>query len=192
MDSDQQLTLFSTEELKSLTAFGGRRSSLQMDCEYFQQWKAQIHKHQQQMRMGQMIEQVTLFDLSSSAAVKPEMIDPFALSVHSFSFFRFPNDGPGEACLYFVLDSAAEVILYIGETCRSHKRWRGQHDCKIYLDNYTSMHYHRGIKTAVNIAFWWGAPANTRARQQLELSLIQKWRSPFNKENWTIWGRPFG
>jgi hypothetical protein len=41
-------------------------------------------------------------------------------------------------------------------------------------------------------AFWWDVPAETRPRQQLELALIQKWRSPFNKENWDRWGQPFG
>ncbi|MEO0688447.1 MAG: GIY-YIG nuclease family protein, partial [Cyanobacteria bacterium J06649_11] len=46
--------------------------------------------------------------------------------------------------------------------------------------------------TAVNIAFWWDAPDSTRPRQKLELELIQKWRSPFNKENWKLWGQPFG
>ncbi|MBV8884293.1 MAG: hypothetical protein JO235_09900 [Chroococcidiopsidaceae cyanobacterium CP_BM_RX_35] len=80
-----------------------------------------------------------------------------------------------------MLDTTAQLILYTGETCRSNQRWKGRHDCKHYLDNYQSLHYQNGLKTAINMAFWWGAPANTRARQQLELSLIQKWRSPFNR-----------
>jgi len=33
--------------------------------------------------------------------------------------------------------------------------------------------------------------SSTRPRQQLEKSLIAKWRSPFNKENWNFWGTPF-
>ncbi|WP_334952755.1 hypothetical protein [Nostoc sp.] len=48
------------------------------------------------------------------------------------------------------------------------------------------------MKTAVNIAFWWDTPTDRRARQELELNLILKWRSPFNKENWERWGQPFG
>jgi len=31
-----------------------------------------------------------------------------------------------------------------------------------------------------------------KARQQLERALILKWRSPFNKENWQMWGQLFG
>ncbi|MHC5748952.1 MAG: hypothetical protein ACYTXT_45400 [Nostoc sp.] len=45
---------------------------------------------------------------------------------------------------------------------------------------------------AVNAAFWWDAPVDRRTRQELELNLILKWRSPFNKENWERWGQPFG
>ncbi|HEY9834046.1 MAG TPA: hypothetical protein V6D26_26070 [Stenomitos sp.] len=37
---------------------------------------------------------------------------------------------------------------------------------------------------AVNIAFWWDTPSDHTARLDLELSLILRWRSPFNKENW--------
>lgn len=49
-----------------------------------------------------------------------------------------------------------------------------------------------GYSPAVNAAFWWDAPIDRRTRQELELNLILKWRSPFNKENWERWGQPFG
>ncbi len=32
----------------------------------------------------------------------------------------------------------------------------------------------------MSIAFWWDAPIDRRARQELELNLILKWRSPLN------------
>ncbi|MEA5595749.1 hypothetical protein [Rivularia sp. UHCC 0363] len=44
------------------------------------------------------------------------------------AFYRIPADYPGEACLYFVVDSATELILYVGETLRSNKRWKGDFD----------------------------------------------------------------
>ena len=103
-----------------------------------------------------------------------------------------PVDYPGEACLYFVVDSAAQLILYVGETLRSNKRWKQKHDCKDYIDSYQSLHYKHGLQTAVNIGFWWDTPQRREARQELELSLILKWRSPFNKENWQWYGKPFG
>jgi len=71
------------------------------------------------------------------------------------------------------------------------KRWKGEHGCKQYLDSYHSLHHHYGLQREVSIAFWWDTPTNRRSRQELELSLILKWRSPFNKENWERWGQPF-
>jgi hypothetical protein len=35
-------------------------------------------------------------------------------------------------------------------------------------------------------------PADRKARLDLELSLISRWKPPFNKENWERWGQPFG
>ncbi|MBN3921704.1 MAG: GIY-YIG nuclease family protein, partial [Nostoc sp. NMS4] len=72
------------------------------------------------------------------------------------------------------------------------KRWQGIHACKDYIASYQDVHYRYGLQTAVNAAFWWDAPVDRRTRQELELSLILKWRSPFNKENWERWGQPFG
>ncbi|WP_366933275.1 GIY-YIG nuclease family protein [Nostoc sp. NMS7] len=103
-----------------------------------------------------------------------------------------PASCPGDACIYFIIDSAASLVLYVGETCCSNKRWKGIHACKDYIASYQDLHYRYGIQTAVNIAFWWNTPTDRRARQELELSLILKWRSPFNKENWERWGQPFG
>lgn len=89
MDSDRQLTLFSTEELKSLTASGvSQGNALQMDSDYLQQWKAQIHRHQRSCRVSPPMEQATLFDLGSPRA-NPE-IDPLAPTLHSFSLLRLP------------------------------------------------------------------------------------------------------
>jgi hypothetical protein len=122
----------------------------------------------------------------------PNKIDPLQLQVRSLSFYRMPADTPGDACLYFVVDSAVGLVLYVGETCKSNKRWKGIHDCKGYIESYQDLHYRYGIKTALNIAFWWDTPVDRRSRQKLELGLILKWRSPFNKENWQRWGQPFG
>jgi hypothetical protein len=190
-DSNQQLILFNALELKALAKKGFKsEDQLQMSSEYLQSWKAQIYKHQHQMRLRQLPEQVTLFDLDDRR-IDPEVIDPFNLTLHSFSFFRLPTAGAGIACIYFVMDSAAEIILYVGETCQSNKRWIGHHDCKKYLDKYKDLHYQHGLSTAINMAFWWDAPVKTRPRQELELALIQKWRAPFNKENWSFWSAPF-
>lgn len=163
---------------------------MQMDGDCLQGWKAKVFKHQQQTRTNAPEKQAVLFD-DSSARHELDAIDPFSLSLRSLFFWRFPTDSSGDACLYFVIDNALPLLLYVGETSRSNQRWKGIHDCKRYVENYQSLHYQHQIRTAVCIAFWWNAPVQPRPRQQLEQALIQKWRSPFNKENWSVWSAPF-
>ncbi|WP_413167703.1 hypothetical protein ACL6C3_13530 [Capilliphycus salinus ALCB114379] len=96
-------------------------------------------------------------------------------------------------CLYFVIDSALPLLLYVGETKQTPKeRWSGVHDCRGYIENYLALNYQCQIKTCVGIGFWWDTPIDRKARQQLEQALIQRWKSPFNKECWKFWGKPFG
>ncbi|MBW4668801.1 MAG: GIY-YIG nuclease family protein [Cyanomargarita calcarea GSE-NOS-MK-12-04C] len=184
-----QLDLFSLSEIKPV--LGNRTPVLLMDEKTLTKWKNQIIVHQQHVRTSEPIQQNTLFQIPKSH-VDPDIIDPFILQPSALSFYRLPVDSPGEACLYFVIDMATNLLLYIGETCKSNKRWKGVHDCKRYIEKYQDLHYRYGLKTAVNIGFWWDAPISTRPRQRLELALIQKWKSPFNKENWKYWVQPFG
>lgn len=182
-----QLNLFSDVTPKPAR----RTEQLVMDADAVVHWKSRIFDYQQKVREIKPPEQVTLFDLALNHC-DPDQIDPLQLQVRSLSFWRMPADSSGDSCLYFIVDNAADLILYIGETCRSNKRWKGIHDCKDYIASYQDLHYRYGLKTAVNIAFWWDAPAQRKPRQELELKLILKWRSPFNKENWERWGQPFG
>jgi hypothetical protein len=184
-----QLDLFSPNELRM--SHSNRTPVLLMDEKTLTKWKQKIIIHQQQVRTSESNQQVSLLNLPNSH-VDPDIIDPFIIQMSALSFYRLPVDSPGQACLYFVIDMSTNLLLYIGETCKSNKRWKGVHDCKRYIENYIDLHYRYELKTAVNIGFWWDAPIITRARQQLELSLIQKWKSPFNKENWKYWGQPFG
>ncbi|MBD1836634.1 GIY-YIG nuclease family protein [Coleofasciculus sp. FACHB-501] len=183
-----QLDLFNSAQLTSRKR---RPDVLLMSADALVRWKAQIAAHQQCARESKPGKQVALFDLAP-VHCDPDAIDPFSLRLCPTSFYRLPVDSPGEACIYFVLDNATGLVLYIGETCRSNKRWKGVHDCKRYIEKYQDLHYRHGLQTAVNMAFWWDAPALTKPRQQLESELIAKWKSPFNKENWERWGQPFG
>jgi hypothetical protein len=121
----------------------------------------------------------------------PINLNPFALPQQNINFWQYPTHESGGAALYFVIDYEATLLLYIGETLRSHKRWKGVHDCKRYLSHYRQVHYEHHLVTRLGIGFWGEAPVNTKSRQRLERSLIDRWRSPFNKENWTLWGTPF-
>lgn len=183
---NQQLNLF--PEVKPTSA--PRAKQLMMSADALLKWKSRILAHQQHLRQAQPLQQTSLFDLTPKHC-DPDTIDPLTLQLVPMSFYRRPADSSGEACLYFILDSAVGLILYVGETCRSNKRWKGIHDCKDYIASYQDLHSRYGLQTAVNAAFCWDAPVERRARQQLELKLILTWRSPFNKENWDLWGQPF-
>nr|WP_322710879.1 GIY-YIG nuclease family protein [Nostoc sp. ChiSLP03a] len=182
-----QLNLFS-----DLTVTPARRAeTLVMSLEALLKWKSQIFEYQQKVQENKPPQQTALFDLTPKHC-DPDQIDPLLLRLVPMSFYRMPANSPGDACLYFIIDSAAGLILYVGETCRSNKRWQGIHACKDYIASYQDLHYRYELQTAVNATFWWDAPVDRRTRQELELNLILKWRSPFNKENWERWGQPFG
>jgi hypothetical protein len=168
-----------------------------MDKDALLEWKARIAAYQQQSRAQLSPQQAELFDLSGLGIaprhVDPEGIDPFSLILQPMSFWRKPAFDKGQACLYFVIDSADPILLlYTGESCHSDHRWKGTHDAKRYIDKYITLHRQYGLSPAVSIAFWYDAPMARKARQQLERALILQWRSPFNKECWKWWGQPFG
>lgn len=168
-----------------------------MNKERLMQWKAQIAAYQQQVRNSQPPKQPTLFALPPTHC-DPDSIDPFSLKLITMQFWRMPVDSPGYPCIYFVIDfvfvidKIVPLLLYVGESSQSNQRWKGVHDCKRYVEKYHDLHYKHGLERAVSIAFWFDTPSERRARQDLELSLILRWKSPFNKENWERWGQPFG
>ncbi len=153
----------------------------------FQRWKQKIihYQHQQTHTSDQQT------DLLAGAS-EPELINPFTLSRASDQFFRWPRElSQGNPCLYFVLDQAAPLILYIGETVNPRQRWQGHHDCKTYLSYYLDDHRRYQLDTQIHWAFYWQVPRATRPRQRWEKRLIQHWLPPFNKESWTWWGAPW-
>lgn len=174
-----------------------RLESLVMDKDALVRWKSRIFDYQQRVRESKPAQQDTLFDLAGLGIapkhVEPDSIDLFGLIPQPMSFWRKPTFDKGQACLYFVIDRAnPPLVLYTGESCHSEHRWKGTHDAKRYIDKYIALHRQHQLSPAVNIAFWYDAPIERKARQKLELALILKWRSPFNKECWKWWGQPFG
>ncbi|WP_308189237.1 GIY-YIG nuclease family protein [Nostoc mirabile] len=152
---------------------------LVMSQEALLKWKAQILDYQQRVRETKPVQQATLFDIAPNHC-DPNRIDPLQLQVRSLSFWRMPTDSPGDACLYFIVDSAAGLILYVGETCSKFQaverdtRLQGLHS---KLPGFTlSLWNEDSSKRHVLV----GYPVKRKPRQELELSLILKWRSPFN------------
>lgn len=111
------------------------------------------------------------------------------------SFWRWPQLSQQGAALYFVTDRPQglehPLLLYIGETGRADRRWKGDHDCKAYLARYGEALQRQGLEPRLSIRFWWDVPETIRPRRQLEQTLIQDWLPPFNKETRGRWQAPF-
>ncbi len=184
----EQLNLF---DHQSQPIFKSQQSRLKMNRETFINWKSQIQNHQQTVLNSPGSQQMSLFDLKPNHC-DPEEINPFELRLQNWEFFTMPDDGD-KTCIYFIIDTALPLLLYVGETKQTPKeRWTGVHDCRGYIENYLALNYQYQIKNFVGIGFWWDTPIDRKARQQLEQALIQRWKSPFNKECWKWWGKPFG
>jgi hypothetical protein len=154
------------------------------------EWKQRVSDFQSQLQTPPA-QQPTLFDLPTAVTSDVDRIEPFQLRQQNIEFWRWKGTDAGIPALYFVIDYELPIVLYIGETVKSGQRWKGEHDCKRYVINYCQAHYPYGLTTKVGIAFWREAPTATRSRQQLESALIDKWRSPFNRQNWGFWSTPF-
>ncbi|MBN3883914.1 MAG: hypothetical protein HWQ44_13305 [Nostoc sp. JL34] len=101
-----------------------RAEALVMSADTLLKWKSQILDYQQKVRENKPPQQTALFDLTPKHC-EPDQIDPLLLRLVPMSFYRMPVDSSGSAYLYFIIDSAASAVLYVGETCRSNKRWKG-------------------------------------------------------------------
>ncbi|APB34476.1 hypothetical protein GlitD10_2147 [Gloeomargarita lithophora Alchichica-D10] len=192
MAESEQINLFNPPQWRAMGVPGIYRTGqppAAWDGEQWQLWKQKIMHYQQQQ---------TQIPCQQTDLFAPEMvgisgrINPFELAKTSDQFFRLPSQFThGDACIYFVLDQAAPLILYIGETVNARQRWQGHHDCKTYLSYYLDDHRHYQLDTQIHWAFDWQVPRATRPRQKLEQDLIRHWLPPFNKESWCRWGAPW-
>jgi hypothetical protein len=197
----EQPSLFSAHDSAGFYSVAPREH-LEMSPIALQDWKQTVLAYQQQVPITAGAHQPNLFAnpapefavgtaIGSCIITDPEQLNPFTLPQQNTQFWRWRAEDAGVPALYFVIDYAAEILLYIGETIKSNQRWKGEHGCKRYLLHYQQAHYNNNLPTQLGIAFWKDAPSATRSRQKMELQLIYKWRSPFNKENWVIWNTPF-
>ena len=159
------------------------------------EWQKKIITHQSPIfKTGyKNVNQSSLFESSSEEL--NESFNPIRLTPLPLSFWRWPKAMQEGPAVYFVMDriidSDENIILYIGETISAEKRWKGDHDCKNYLSNYSDSLNKVNISTKLNIRFWLDVPIKTKERRKLEQRLIQTWLPPFNKETRAIWATPF-
>ncbi len=162
-----------------------------MSKETLLKWKSRIFNYQQKTLKTEQPQQTSLFEVPTSHC-DTNLINPFELKLHSSQFYRQREQGQPN-CIYFIIDNALPLLLYVGETKQTAKqRWNGVHDCKDYVTNYIELHRKYDLEVRVCSAFWYDTPSARKSRLKLESKLINRWQSPFNKENWQRWGQPFG
>lgn len=190
MGTRKQASLLSDEAQRAISKsrYQNFQSQIHLGQHELNAWKRRVVAFQQAAKTSPVMEQASLFEIEPDPA---GAIDPFILPQQNTEFWRWQFSDVGVAALYFVIDYQSELLLYVGETVKSNQRWKGEHDCKRYLLNYRQAHYHYKLDSQLGIAFWRQAPTERRPRQTIESALINKWRSPFNKENWKFWGTPF-
>ncbi len=158
-------------------------------------WQERIIKHQSPLFKSSYkdVNQPSLFESISEELY--ETFNPIQLTPLPLSFWRWPKTIHKGPAVYFVMDkiinSEENIILYIGETISAEKRWKGEHDCKNYLSNYSETLQKANVTPKLNIRFWLDVPMETKERRKLEQKLIQTWLPPFNKETRGIWATPF-
>jgi hypothetical protein len=168
-------------------------------------WQERVAAHQAPLFARQSTapeEQGLLFTATAAsglAAADPTAaaagLDPLALAPQSLSFWRWPSAPHQGAALYLVIDRPADpappLLLYVGETGRADRRWKGDHDCKAYLAAYGEALAAADLPARLSIRFWLDVPAAIGPRRALEQALIRRWLPPFNKETRGRWTTPF-
>ena len=159
------------------------------------EWQKKIIRHQSPIfKYGyKNVNQPSLFQSTSEEL--NQTFNPLELTPLPLSFWRLSKKMHEGPAVYYVMDniinSDENIILYIGETISAEKRWKGEHDCKNYLSNYSETLQKANLTTKLNIRFWLDVPMSTKERRKLEQKLIQTWLPPFNKETREIWATPF-
>jgi len=186
----KQLSLFDSED-----DFNSSRENLVMSKEELIKWKDRIYRQQQEVRLRGKTQQSELFELPKTTGQEADEIEPLRLKLYPADFYRMPPSleySDDQGCIYFLIDHFAEIILYIGETKLSaYQRWIGPHYAKMYTLSYIERHRQDDLVCAVCCALWLHIPPEKKILLQWERELIFKWRPPFNRQMWEIYGQPF-
>ena len=192
--SKGQRELFTEEDFyKNPISLG---NELPYSKELIKTWQKRIQTYQEPH--FKKVESTTI-QKSIFESIKVEPVDHFPniqdLVPLPLNFWRWPQNPHNGPAIYIVMDKPKDlkchVLLYIGETIASEKRWKGDHDCKQYLQAYSEACNKAGLKTQLSIRFWKDVPHDTICRRTLEQKLIQKWLPAFNKETRDFWNTPF-
>ena len=159
-------------------------------------WQKRIHTYQEPhfKKAEKSPVHASFFESNNKKAFIPTP-NPQELVPLALNFWRWPQNPHHGPAIYLVMDKPKDLefhlLLYIGETVASEKRWKGEHDCKKYLQAYSEACTKAGLTTQLSIRFWKDVPHETICRRNLEQQLIQKWLPAFNKETRGFWNTPF-
>ncbi len=190
---ERQQNLFSNDDIVFFNE--NNFQDITINKKVIKEWQKKIIGHQSLILKNgyKKLNQSSLFKSQPKPII--ESFNPLELSPLPLSFWRWPSSMHEGPAVYFVIDtllnSKANIILYIGETLDAQQRWKGEHDCKNYLANYSETLQKVGLATSLSIRFWLDVPKNTKERRKLEQKLIKTWLPPFNKETRGIWSTPF-
>ena len=190
---ERQYDLFSNSDLDF--SENNLLQDILIEKKIIKDWQEKIINHQSPIFKSNYkdVTQASLFESISDELNKT--FNPNQLTPLPLSFWKWPKTMHKGPAIYFVMDkvvnSEENIILYIGETISAEKRWKGEHDCKNYLSNYSDTLQKATLTTKLNIRFWLDVPIKTKERRKLEQKLIQTWLPPFNKETRGIWATPF-
>jgi len=190
---ERQYALFSNNDLDF--SENNLLQDILIEKKIIKEWQEKIINHQSPIFKSNYkdVSQTSLFESISDELNKT--FNPIQLTPLPLSFWKWPKTMHKGPAIYFVMDkiinSEENIILYIGETISAEKRWKGEHDCKNYLSNYSDTLQKANLTTKLNIRFWLDVPIKTKERRKLEQKLIQTWLPPFNKETRGIWATPF-
>ena len=190
---ERQYDLFSNSDLDF--SENNLLQDILIEKKIIKDWQEKIINHQSPIFKSNYknVTQSSLFESISDELNKT--FNPIQLTPLPLSFWKWPKTMHKGPAIYFVMDkvinSEENIILYIGETISAEKRWKGEHDCKNYLSNYSDTLQKATLTTKLNIRFWLDVPIKTKERRKLEQKLIQTWLPPFNKETRGIWATPF-
>ena len=156
-------------------------------------WRRNIYKHQQEVlkTFDNCYIQKSFIQEESNKEI--DKINPFSLNSSTINFWRSGKAIHKGPAIYFVIDKIKkeEIILYIGETYSADKRWKGEHDCKNYINNYKESLSNNNIQSHIDIRFSLDVPSDVKFRRKLEQKLIWLWLPPFNKETRSRWSTTF-
>ncbi len=192
--SKGQGELFNQEDFISYSISSTNQLTLKKDD--IEAWQSRIYSHQKLLLNNEKNNnhQKSIFN-SSIDQDTFKTLNILTLTPLPLNFWRWPKTPHEGPAIYLVMDKPqklhSHILLYIGETISAETRWKGDHDCKDYLQSYSEACQKANLTPQLSIRFWQDVPKDTRKRRELEQQLIQAWLPAFNKETREIWDTPF-